>query len=378
MHKRILKGPKDGEGALPSRTAHQPRDSEEQDAVRALSLQTYKIDELICTTKATQRPVLTVLDTGAGLNLSRSSMLPPEALAAMDTERRVAQLYSAMNPRLESLGVLTLSVSVGGQTSRQPFIVVRRLGTDAILGAHFIDEQIDDTKRSETNMSSRGWDGVPIVRKTCRNSTEAETTESKLVGPRRRAAQDQLRVAQRVTLEPQTDTVIPVNCPLSGLRMLEPDGALYDKKRVSLAHGVVSIRSDVPFNVKISNFGEVPVIVQKVEILGRAIESPIPSRILAIDLDTHVEGPAPRPASESTTKASLEDADLSHLNAVERTRVRSMLAPFASMWDGQLGLSKTTEHTIDLVPGARPIFTHPYRAGPERQGHSRTYLKLAQ
>ncbi len=82
--------------------------------------------------------------------------------------------------------------------------------------------------------------------------------------------------------------------------------------------------------MKIANFGDVPVIVQKGEILGRAIESPIPSRILAIDLDTPVEGSAPRSVSESTNKASLEDADLSHLNAVERTRVRSMLAPFAS------------------------------------------------
>ncbi len=216
-------------------------------------------------------------------------------------------------------------------------------------------------------MASQGWDRDPDRTQTCRNSTEMETKESKLVGPRRRAAQDQLRAAKRLTLEPQAETVIPVNCSLSGLRILEPDGALYGKMRVSLAHGAVSIRSDVPFNVKIANFGDVPVIVQKGEILDRAIESPIPSRILAIDLDSPVEGCAPRPASESTTKASIEDADLSHLNAVERTRVRSMLAPFASMWNGQLGLSRTTEHTIDLVPGAHPVFTHPYTSGPEQR-----------
>ncbi len=169
-------------------------------------------------------------------------MLPPEALAAMDTERRVAQLYSATIHRLDALGVLTLSVSVGGQTSRQRFIVVHRLGTDAILGTHFIDEQIDDIKRSKNEYvvsrmgpGSRSNANVP-------ESTEVETKESKLVGPRRRAAQDQLRAAKRVTSEPQAETVIPVNCPLPGLRMLEPDGALYEKKRVALAHGVVSIR----------------------------------------------------------------------------------------------------------------------------------------
>ena len=34
------------------------------------------------------------------------------------------------------------------------------------------------------------------------------------------------------------------------------------------------------------------------------------------------------------------------------------------MWDGSLGEVNTTEHHIDLLKGARPIASHPYRAGP--------------
>ncbi len=137
LHKRILKRLKDGEGALSTRPAHHPRATEQRDVVCVLSLHNYRINARIGSTKATQRPVLTVLEAGAGPNLIRSSMCPQEALAAMDIERRVAQLYSATNHRLDALGVLTLSVSIGAQTSRKPFIVLRRLSTDIILRTHF-------------------------------------------------------------------------------------------------------------------------------------------------------------------------------------------------------------------------------------------------
>ena len=41
-----------------------------------------------------------------------------------------------------------------------------------------------------------------------------------------------------------------------------------------------------------------------------------------------------------------------------------MLREFAPMWSGDLGEINTTEHYIDLLPGARPVAQHPYRAGP--------------
>lgn len=55
--------------------------------------------------------------------------------------------------------------------------------------------------------------------------------------------------------------------------------------------------------------------------------------------------------------------DLSELSPARRTIVRAMLKPFSSMWDGKLGEVKVTEHRIELLPGARPVFSQPYRAG---------------
>jgi hypothetical protein len=34
------------------------------------------------------------------------------------------------------------------------------------------------------------------------------------------------------------------------------------------------------------------------------------------------------------------------------------------MWDGRLGHVHTTHHRMELKPGAKPVHSHPYRAGP--------------
>jgi hypothetical protein len=38
------------------------------------------------------------------------------------------------------------------------------------------------------------------------------------------------------------------------------------------------------------------------------------------------------------------------------------------MWDGPLGRVNATTHLIDLVPGAKPVHSQPYRAGPCARG----------
>ena len=42
-----------------------------------------------------------------------------------------------------------------------------------------------------------------------------------------------------------------------------------------------------------------------------------------------------------------------------------MLRKHEKMWSGQLGEITVTEHHIDLIKGARPLKSHPYRAGPK-------------
>jgi hypothetical protein len=56
--------------------------------------------------------------------------------------------------------------------------------------------------------------------------------------------------------------------------------------------------------------------------------------------------------------------DLAHLLPQERTRILGTLQRHRTMWDSRLGHFHTTHHRIDLKPGAKPVHSHPYRAGP--------------
>ena len=52
-------------------------------------------------------------------------------------------LVSATKHRLDTLGIVKLTVTVSSYTSRQPFVVVKELGTDAILGCTFPDSVVE-------------------------------------------------------------------------------------------------------------------------------------------------------------------------------------------------------------------------------------------
>jgi hypothetical protein len=58
-----------------------------------------------------------------------------------------------------------------------------------------------------------------------------------------------------------------------------------------------------------------------------------------------------------------DQLDLCHLEPAERKTVTDMLEPHKAMWDGHLGEVTATQHRIDLIPGARPVHSRPYRAG---------------
>ncbi len=56
-----------------------------------------------------------------------------------------------------------------------------------------------------------------------------------------------------------------------------------------MTHGIVEVRPHTPFNVKVAYFGEDTVVRVSNQIVGGALEAPIPSQILAVNLDTDPE-----------------------------------------------------------------------------------------
>ena len=108
----------------------------------------YKVEARIGVSTSAQHELLTVLDTGADPHLIPAAVLPQRLLQSLDP-RGVVRLASASKHRLDVLGVTQLVVTVGSLVTRQPFVVVRNLGTDGLLGCTFADKHIGSDSMSE-------------------------------------------------------------------------------------------------------------------------------------------------------------------------------------------------------------------------------------
>lgn len=135
------------------------------DQICHLSLYNYKLEAKIGHKPSSQTWMLTVLDSGVGPNLIRAAILPREVLNSIDTTREVVNLASASNHRLDVLGIVNLSVTVGTQTNRVPFAIVNQLGADAIFGCSYIDHAIEDIKCQKRGVLLLNGDFIPVIRR---------------------------------------------------------------------------------------------------------------------------------------------------------------------------------------------------------------------
>ena len=130
-----------------------------------LSPHKYKVEVRIGVNSSVQHELLTVLDTGAGPNLIRAAVLPQRLLQSLDS-RGVVRLASASKHRLDVLGVTQLVVTVGSLVTRQPFVVIRNLGTDALLGCTLADKHIESIRCRKRAVELYNRDVIPIVHRS--------------------------------------------------------------------------------------------------------------------------------------------------------------------------------------------------------------------
>lgn len=127
---------------------------------------------------------MTVFDTGAGPNLIRADMLPDELLSSFYSSRDVVNLAGAGGHRLNVLGFTLLHVLIGALTCTQPFVVVRTLGANALLGTTFIDSQVEAIWiRQRRVVLNNGYDVDIYKRPGWRRPTIVRTNEDPSVEP---------------------------------------------------------------------------------------------------------------------------------------------------------------------------------------------------
>ena len=364
----------------------------------SLSSLNYKVEASFNTHKEAWRPLLCVLDTGAGPNLIRADLLPDDTLKKLDTSRAVVNLSSASGHGLDVLGITRLSVRVGSQVTSHDFVVSRQLSTDVLLGCHFIDSAVEDIHVQLRSVELRNGESVPIVRRRSSNApTTKPTTESPRLSPRVISAHKALRVTKATVIPPRTQMFVPVQGSVRGLQLVSSRPELFDKYHCTVANGIADVRPARPFHVQVANLSEQPVTLHKRMRIAFATPAPSTHAVLEVSNDqpcaevtkdttveegVDVNTPPPNLGALSQQEArawthlstkkarkpdivEVEEILLEELDDEQSQRVRDMLRPFKEMWrPGRVGKVNVTEHYIDIKPGARPQYSQPYRAGP--------------
>ena len=383
----------------------------EADPVCVLSSFNYKVEAFIGPSYTTTQRMLTVFDTGAGPNLIRADMVPQ---GTRMFKRKIVNLASASKHRLETLGIVSLTVDLSGYVCKQPFVVTRNLAADAILGTTFTDRHCDKLSFRNRQVTLSDGTVVPIVRRLAGVPSRERQTESPTIQPR--PAKDELiRSAERVVLPPTSETNIKVVCGQTGLMLFEAKPDLYLRRRVTLTNGVGYCVKNMAFPLRIANFSSTEKVISKNQVLGRVAPAPDtlypvkevprhtdrnptdtgnavmaceeeysspqtdlqatptdvevavlnPSRIKdGVPIRELLEAPAEEPEQVGRLP-TVEDINLSHLDKRIQRRFRRVLSKFRKMWSGDIGEVKRFKHHISLQPDAKPIRCQPHRAGPQ-------------
>ena len=361
--------------------ARETHNESQTDAVLKLSAYNYKVEAYVGLTASQLKPVLSVLDTGCGPNLIAKAALSDETLKKLNTERQNAKLVDANGRPLNLLGTIRLSIQIGTYRTSISFTVVRKLSADVILGCDFLDQHTQSIGTVSKTLILKDDSRVVIHRRPAGSIEIDDQPNQPSKAKRRRISVRKVRVARGITLPPQSETIILARCDDAGSFYLQPDNTLFEKYRALLSNGFAVLQTNVSFKAVVANFSDKPVRLHKNQILGYAIPQH-GSEVYTIEANKLITVADPKPIgttehtedsqegsmkddTSATAPQSIEDLDLSHLDEDVRDRIREMLRKHQAMWDGTLGEIKAPPIRISVQEGARPVNTHPYRAGPQ-------------
>ena len=103
----------------------------------------YKVMVLLGCARSLMHTVEAVLDTGAGPNFVRESLLPPDWRKYSTDASDIPSIRDANNRRLKVSGVVRMYVDIGGYKLHTSFLVCRELAVQALLGCDFIQKYVE-------------------------------------------------------------------------------------------------------------------------------------------------------------------------------------------------------------------------------------------
>ncbi len=347
--------------------------------------------------------LISVLDTGAGSSFIRKDALSEEVQAVIKPLGNEVRVRDANKRQLRLAGTVDLRVTIGNRDQLVTFYVAEQLATPVILGCDFCDEHIEAIKPRRRVVELVDGTTVPIIR-TNKHRTTTFTIQPAHVRTRsRRAASSKVVLHKTMELPAHSQTWVSVTSKKAGLTLIESHDRLYQNWLCLAATGVAQVQPGKPFDILVANFSEEPVTLSKGLRVATATVHPKRLReskishgemlgvftdeeILSLNLETtkyqkrgdlnakdpdqidrHLADAREAHMDADEKPVTADDLDLSDVDAKHHAAIRKMMRKHEDMWSGKLGNITVTEHTIDLVPGARPARSAPFRAGPKER-----------
>jgi hypothetical protein len=252
------------------------------------------------------RPLLAILDTGAGVNLVREDVLPPGWELLLVPDAALPHLTNASGRWMPIRGIIILHVQVGQFRSRVRFHVAPGMAVPCILGCSFIRRHVKCIYRGQRRVEMNEGGSVYISQGlyACHSVSEQ----------RQLTASTKVRLARRVVVPARCEAHVEETTAVEGLCVLTHHSNL-SAGSVLLASGVAEICPLIPFRVRVMNPSERPYTLPKGMLIGMA--SPRPSNVITVgaveeaedpDMDLphtgHPDGPTtpPPPMPPSTSK----------------------------------------------------------------------------
>lgn len=200
------------------------------DPICAISAFNYKVNAKVGASRSAMSYLLSVLDTGAGPSLIRENYCPAEALKKLRIDREVINLTSATNHRMDFLGIVTLWVTIGTYTAKTPFVVVRNMRADVLLGCTYQDVRLEAIRPRRRVCELANGDVVLILRRQAARPRVTKLDEPITVGSRTMANFNGLRVVRRTVIPPRSEMLVDVITHHKGMRLIEGRQEIWEKK----------------------------------------------------------------------------------------------------------------------------------------------------
>ena len=118
-------------------------------------------------------PIRGVPDTGAGPNIIRERILPPD-WREHAAKKPIPRVTDASKNAMVLRGVVMLYVRIGNMTTRTHFLVASNLAVNAILGTEFIDRHLRGILPKERRVVFREECDPPGERSGTRGESEGQ------------------------------------------------------------------------------------------------------------------------------------------------------------------------------------------------------------